>query len=295
MRSSRALTLVMALTVMSGAGSVVLRAQQTSSGQAATPTGRAMGAQTRGPREGHVRPQGFSVVLVLGDLRAAAGEEDVPPAARKALADMKDFLPYRSYRLLDAAWILCCSSSRAITRLRGPDEHEYEVEIESGSVDLNRASVRFVLRDVSSKESTKPEAASSSKKSPQTIAFLQQQVVVARERLEAARANLSPQHPDIARLEANLQTATQRLKEAKEAEQADTKAREAERQVYVERRSAEEARERVAMSKFGDRSIMNTSFTMDLGETVVVGTSRLSGNSKALIALLTAVPPKSAR
>ena len=55
------------------------------------------------------------------------------------------------------------------------------------------------------------------------------------------------------------------------------------------------SREGLAAPKFGDRSIMNTSFTMDLGETVVVGTSRLSGNSKALIALLTAVPPKSAR
>jgi hypothetical protein len=295
MTSSRALTHVLALAIAVGAVPISLCAQQAATGQATTPGARGTGGQGRGLRENRGRPQGFSVVLVLGDLRAVAGEEDVPPAARKALTDMKDFLPYRSYRLLDAAWILCCSSSRAITRLRGPDEHEYEVEIESGSVDLNRASVRFVLRDVSSKESTKPEAASSSKKSPQTIAFLQQQVVVARERLEAARANLSPQHPDIARLEANLQTATQRLKEAKEAEQADPKAREAERQVYVERRSAEEARERVAMSKFGDRSIMNTSFTMDLGETVVVGTSRLSGNSKALIALLTAVPPKSAR
>ena len=56
-----------------------------------------------------------------------------------------------------------------------------------------------------------------------------------------------------------------------------------------------QSHEGLATSKFGDRSIMNTSFTMDLGETVVVGTSRLSGNSKALIALLTAVPPKSAR
>ena len=63
------------------------------------------------------------------------------------------------------------------------------------------------------------------------------------------------------------------------------------RQVEGEKRT----REGLATSKFGDRSIMNTSFTMDLGETVVVGTSRLSGNSKALIALLTAVPPKSAR
>jgi hypothetical protein len=39
-------------------------------------------------------------------------------------------------------------------------------------------------------------------------------------------------------------------------------------------------------------TIIDTSFTMDVGETVVVGTSRLRGGSKALIALLTAVPPR---
>ena len=38
--------------------------------------------------------------------------------------------------------------------------------------------------------------------------------------------------------------------------------------------------------------MIDTSFTMDVGETVVVGTSRLKANSKALIALLTAVPAK---
>jgi hypothetical protein len=37
------------------------------------------------------------------------------------------------------------------------------------------------------------------------------------------------------------------------------------------------------------RAIIDTSFTMEIGETVVVGTSRLKGD-KALIALLTAVP-----
>ena len=93
-------------------------------------------------------------------------------------------------------------------------------------------------------------------------------------------------HPDIARLESELHAATQRLAEAKAAQTGEYV-----RQVEGEKRS----REGLAGPKFGDRSIMNTSFTMDLGETVVVGTSRLSGNSKALIALLTAVPPKLAR
>jgi hypothetical protein len=36
--------------------------------------------------------------------------------------------------------------------------------------------------------------------------------------------------------------------------------------------------------------IISTGFTMQIGETVVVGTSRLRGGDKALIALLTAVP-----
>jgi hypothetical protein len=39
------------------------------------------------------------------------------------------------------------------------------------------------------------------------------------------------------------------------------------------------------------RAMIDTSFTMDVGETVVVGTSRLKGE-KALIALLTAIPQR---
>ena len=39
----------------------------------------------------------------------------------------------------------------------------------------------------------------------------------------------------------------------------------------------------------GDAGVMDSSFTMTPGETVVVGTSRLGGD-KALIALVTAVP-----
>ncbi len=38
------------------------------------------------------------------------------------------------------------------------------------------------------------------------------------------------------------------------------------------------------------RSVIDTNFSMEIGETVVVGTSRIRGGDKALIALLTAVP-----
>jgi hypothetical protein len=43
-------------------------------------------------------------------------------------------------------------------------------------------------------------------------------------------------------------------------------------------------------SLFGSRGVIDTTFSMDIGETVVVGTSRMRGGDKALIALLTAVP-----
>ena len=45
-------------------------------------------------------------------------------------------------------------------------------------------------------------------------------------------------------------------------------------------------------AQFARSATIDTSFTMDVGETVVVGTSRMKGGTKALIALLTAVPPR---
>jgi hypothetical protein len=70
-----------------------------------------------------------------------------------------------------------------------------------------------------------------------------------------------------------------------------------ERALAVARQRAEKPRaaqrERAAARLVSEmrhgRAIIDTSFTMDIGETVVVGTSRLKGD-KALIALLTAVP-----
>ena len=60
-----------------------------------------------------------------------------------------------------------------------------------------------------------------------------------------------------------------------------------------ERAGSARAFKRTPSAKGG--SIIDTSFTMDIGETVVVGTSRLHGNSQAIIALLTSVPARSTR
>ena len=103
--------------------------------------------------------RGFNVVLLLGDMQDASGQDTIPNAARKALADMKDFLPYKGYRLLDTQWVLASTSGPAITRLRGVDDQEYELELRASpafaSSDGRGApphtpaglSVRFVLRE----------------------------------------------------------------------------------------------------------------------------------------------------
>lgn len=39
------------------------------------------------------------------------------------------------------------------------------------------------------------------------------------------------------------------------------------------------------------KDLLRTSFQLDSGETVVVGTSRLNGGDSALVVLVTAVPP----
>ena len=72
------------------------------------------------------RYNGFSVVLLLGETQGAAGGDGLPPAPalRKALADVKDFLPYRSYKVLDTQW-----QRSGSTRMKGFDDQEYDVDV----------------------------------------------------------------------------------------------------------------------------------------------------------------------
>jgi len=93
--------------------------------------------------------QGFGIVLVLGDVQEGATTDNIPAAARAALSDLKDFLPYRSYRVLDTAWLLASSTTRqAITsRLRGTDEQEYEVVLDRLALPPSSLQVRFAMSE----------------------------------------------------------------------------------------------------------------------------------------------------
>jgi hypothetical protein len=219
--------------------------------------------------------QGFSVVLVVADLQATSATDDVPPAARRALADMKDFLPYKSYKLVDAAWILGQGSGGTSTRLRGPEEQEYELNLHTSRGDASRVSVRFSLRDAGVAEPVAVEARVLGGNRDRVL--LEREISRLQEKLnEARRATGEAQ---VKELRTQLEAAKAQLAEVERGMRTMT--------------SRNSGQTRVTPRP--SRTIIDTSFTMEVGETVVVGTSRLKANSKALIALLTAVPAKTSR
>ena len=190
---------------------------------------------------------GFSVALVLGDLQGSTKADNMPAAAKKALADMRDFLPYRSYRLLDTQWILCCGSTKAGTgisgRLRGvnpagnAEEPEYPFTVSVVGATGPQLSVRFIMTDAGSGSKT------TFAKKPSGPAY-------------------KDPPPD---------------QEQHVKPQSERQAREMQRRV-----------DEVLPYPGGMKgAIIDSTFSMDIGETVVIGTSSLKGD-KALIALLTA-------
>jgi hypothetical protein len=209
-------------------------------------------------------PQGFSVVLVLGEMQGAGAADNVPPAARKALADMKDFLPYKSYRLLDAQWTLCCGRSMIATRLRGPEDQDYDLELDPGASETSgKWNVRFSLREAL------PTSAGRANAVPiDRTAALDAQRAELETKLRSLKDRYNETHPEVQQLKSQIAAL--------------------ERQAVEVRKEETVRRYGVAAMAGRHRALIDTSFTMDIGETVVVGTSRLQGE-KALIALLTAV------
>ena len=229
--------------------------------------------------------RGFNVVLLLGDMQGIDGQDSIPVAARKALADMRDFLPFKNYRLLDTQWIIGPSGGAAVTRLRGVDDQEYELELrasqafDGGALSPTASSVRFVLRDGSDGDFAAGECGRTPLH-PKVLAKadtamldigreifqlererddLQLRVSRGRENIEVGIGDLG----ELKRLETQLTAVTRRISDLKQSLSA-------------------------ASSKAAGRTVIDTSFRMDEGETVVVGTSKVKGGGKALIALLTA-------
>ena len=162
------------------------------------------------PRPSDARTYTFQLVLLVADNEGAGGFENVPPRAQKALADVRDFLPYQSYHLLDLAWLR--SSGRSEAQLEGPNQEALSAAIQFNA---NRTTERLDIH-----------------------------------RFVIVRTNPLPM-----------------MLEAPRKDGAPT-----------------------ALAPPAVRPLLETSFGMELGETVIVGTAKLDGPSKALVVVLSALP-----
>jgi hypothetical protein len=88
-----------------------------------------LGAQQPKPeRYGSSKDQLFHVALVIADDGTGASEtQPLPQAVRKALDDVRDFLPFSRYRLLDSG--IGRVKSHGKISLRGPDNQLYAAHI----------------------------------------------------------------------------------------------------------------------------------------------------------------------
>jgi hypothetical protein len=227
----------------------------------------AQAAQSGTPKP--TAPQGFSVVLLLGDMQGGSSQDNVPAAARKALADLKDFLPYKSYRLLDTQWISCCGQSGIVSRLRGADDQDYDLDLNPSAAPNGKWAVHFILRDPAPAPTASSGGGFSGALRDKEIYVLTAQRNDLERKLTDLRQKLNDLHPEIVEFKAQLADVVKRLDVIR----------------------LDDLTRRVSTLRDGRRAMIDTSFTMDVGETVVVGTSRLKGE-KALIALLTAIPQR---
>jgi hypothetical protein len=179
-------------TLALGFGSSVMYAERRGDAQQGQPQGQGQQGQ-----QGAAKPPVVSVslrkfvfTLALGDVQPGTGST-FTPAATKALADLKDFLPYKRYTLLDTIYKIGLGFP-GVPMKGSDDTQKYELITNGmGMADGKRTSVKVTLRN-----------------------------------------NSNPEHPSF---------------------------------------------------------LIDTSFEIEMGETVVVGTSRLDGN-RALLLLVTSVP-----
>lgn len=77
------------------------------------------------------RVQGFSVVLLLGEQHGSIPAEGLSKSAQRAIADIREFLPYKGYRVLDTQWVAGSNFGESKGTIRGLDNFIYNFELET--------------------------------------------------------------------------------------------------------------------------------------------------------------------
>jgi len=88
-------------------------------------------AATQPVQQGSASPQtkNLQILLLSAALKPGSAGPEIPENAQKALADLKKFLPFKSYQLIDAAWLSATEMQEAQGRLAGSAGAAYKVEL----------------------------------------------------------------------------------------------------------------------------------------------------------------------
>jgi hypothetical protein len=74
--------------------------------------------------------QSFQLLLLAASAHKAAGEPEVPTGAQKALSDLRGFLPYKDYKLLDSTWLRATQDRPTEGRVVGRGDQGYSVRLQ---------------------------------------------------------------------------------------------------------------------------------------------------------------------
>jgi hypothetical protein len=79
--------------------------------------------------DGNPRDQSFQLLLLAAGGKARSGGPEIPANVQKALADLKGFLPFKGYELLDSTWMRATQDRVTEARLIGRDGASYEATL----------------------------------------------------------------------------------------------------------------------------------------------------------------------
>ncbi len=82
-----------------------------------------LSAETPPARRTHL----FQIVLVRGAVGGAEETVGIPKNAEKAIRDLRDFLPFRSYKMLDSGLLRIQESDSGKVRVEGIPPQQYDV------------------------------------------------------------------------------------------------------------------------------------------------------------------------
>ena len=148
----------------------------------------------------------IQIVLLVASTKGPSNLDDLPQNTRKALQDIQQFLPFKSFKVWDTALVRSAHNARGILSSPGGNEYNFELSFQRQN---KEGKARLMFHNVEITERSR----------------------------DSLKIALGP-----------------------------------------------------GMAPPAPREIISTSFAVQEGETIVVGSSRLNGGEEALLVLLTAIP-----